>query len=179
MEWNGIIWDFFDELVDMRIVGFFEDVWCFVVKYLVVVDDIDVVGDIGGFGQVMGNYDVGDVEGIVEQVDQVYQDVYGDWILFYEWFVVEQDLWVQGDCLGQGDVVFYVVGKFVWYQFYGVVQVDGLKFYQDDVVDYFFWQLGMYVQWKCDVFEDVEIGEQCFVLEQYVELFVYVEQVVV
>lgn len=53
MERNGTIRDSLDELADTRIVGFLEDVRRPVAKYPAVADDIDVVGDAGGLGQVM------------------------------------------------------------------------------------------------------------------------------
>ncbi|CEI77443.1 Putative uncharacterized protein [Pseudomonas aeruginosa] len=177
MERNGTIRDSLDELADTRIVGFLEDVRRPVAKYPAVADDIDVVGDAGGLGQVMGNHDAGDAEGIVEQADQAHQDAHGDRILPHERLVVEQDLRVQGDRPGQGDAALHAAGKLVRHQFHGAAQADGLKLHQDDVADHLFRQLGMHTQRKRDVLEDVEIGEQRPALEQHAELLAHVEQV--
>lgn len=167
----------FHELADPRIIGIHQFGGCALPQHLAITDHIQVVSDARGFGQVMGNHDAGDPQGIVKQADQAYQHPHGDRVLPDEWLVVHEDARVQGNRPGQRDTTLHAAGQFIGHQISGPAQTHRLQFHQDDVTDHFFGQLGMHAQRKRDVLEHIEVGEQRPALEQHAHMLARIEQI--
>ncbi|MNZ68291.1 hypothetical protein D3C78_865550 [compost metagenome] len=167
----------FHELTNARVVGAHQFFWRTLPQHLAITDHIDIVGNTGGFGQVMGNDDAGDAQGIVEQANQPHQYTHGDRVLADERFVVHEDLRVKGNRPGQGDAALHATGQLVGHQFDGAAQANGLELHQDDVANHLVRQLGMHPQRERHVLEHIEIGEQRTTLEQHAHLLAGIEQV--
>lgn len=179
IEWNWVIWFVVQELVQQWVLVGFQIGWV-VLEYDFIVGDCDyLIVDWQGFVYMVVDNDVGQFQVVVEVLDQVYDYFVGDWVQFGQWFVVDYQWWIQSQCVGQCDVVCYVVGQFVWLGIGGGQQVYCVQFYLYQVVQYWCWQVGMGVQWQCDVFGYGQVGEQVIVLQQYVDVVVYFVQCVV
>lgn len=165
------------ELADARVISIHQLFRRALPQYLAIADDIEIVGDARGFGQVMGNHDAGDAQRIVEQADQAHQYAHGDRVLTDKRLVIHQDLRVESNRPCQGYTSFHTAGKLVRHQVDGTAKPYGLQFQQHDVTNHFFGQLGMHPQRERDVFENIKIGEQSTALEQHSHVLARIEQV--
>lgn len=147
-------------------------------QHLGIPDHIDVIGDAGGFSQVMRDHHAGDPQRIIEQTDQPHQNAHGNRILAHERLVIQQDLRVHRDGAGQRNTTLHAPRQLVRHQFQRPTQTDGLQFHQDNVTNHFFGELGVHTQRECHVLEHVEIGEQRTALKQHAHLLAHVEQLI-
>lgn len=126
MKRHGTVGIALHKLTNTRIVGVHELGRSSLAQYLAITHYIEVVGDACGLGQIMGNHDTGDTQGIVEQPDQAYQHPHGNRVLAHERFVVHEDLRVQGNGASQGDLTLHPTRQLVGHQVNGSSQPHSL-----------------------------------------------------
>ncbi|MCY1393880.1 hypothetical protein D9M71_87890 [compost metagenome] len=177
MEGHRTIRNALHELADTRVIGIHQLVRSPLPQHLGVPHHIDVVGNAGGFREVVGNHDAGDAKGVVEQADQTHEHTHGNGVLADERLVVHQDLRIEGDGTGQRHATLHAAGQLIRHQLDGATQADGLELHQDNVTNHFLGEPGVHPEGESDVLEHIEIGEQRAALEQHAELLAHVEQV--
>src|SRR5574344_76354 len=145
-------------------------------QHLPVAHHIQVVGNAGCLGQVMGYHDAGNAQRVVKQANQAHQNTLGDRVLTDKGLVIQQDLRIQRNGTGQRHAALHATRQLVRHQVNSPAQAYRLQLHQYDIANQFVTEPGVHTQWKSDVFEYVHIRKQRTALKQHAKLFARLEQ---
>lgn len=158
-----------------------QGVYWFLFDDLVMVDDCQVVVQVFGFFQVVGGEDDCGV-GIVDFFQYVLYVVVDFDVYVGGGFVQDQQSWVGYYCVGDYQLVFYVVGQCVVYYLCFFLQVCVFQFFFGVFFGFFVWyvvEVGVVYQDVEGFFEQVEVDFLWYQFDQVYGGVVVVYQVVV
>ncbi len=125
------------------------------------------VGDLRDFPHVVRHHDAGDAEGVVERANEPQHHAHRDGIEARKRLVVNEDVGVHDDGARERDPSRHAARELLGIQRSGSTQPDGVQLRQHDGADQALGQPRVLTEGKRDVLVNVQVGEQCTILEQH------------